>query len=75
MFSFRSKTLNDIVYHCAHDIVTLIIIGRRRTAAPKTRAPTRVNLANPIAIFVIIAWMSVLLSAFIDNAPYTIVAM
>jgi Na+/H+ antiporter NhaD/arsenite permease-like protein len=33
---------------------------------------TRVGLTNPIVVFVIITWMSVLLSAFIDNVPYTI---
>lgn len=33
---------------------------------------TRVGLTNPITVFVIITWMSVLLSAVIDNVPYTI---
>ncbi len=33
---------------------------------------TRAGLTNPIVVFIIITWMSVLLSAFIDNVPYTI---
>lgn len=33
---------------------------------------TRVGLTNPIVVFVVVTWMSVLLSAFIDNVPYTI---
>ena len=33
---------------------------------------TGIGLTNPIVLFVIITWMSVLLSAFIDNVPYTI---
>ena len=33
---------------------------------------TGIGLTNPIVLFVIITWLSVLLSAFIDNVPYTI---
>ncbi|HEY3276085.1 MAG TPA: SLC13 family permease, partial [Syntrophorhabdaceae bacterium] len=33
---------------------------------------TRVGLTNPIVVFVIITWISVILSAVIDNVPYTI---
>jgi len=32
----------------------------------------RIGLTNPIMVFWIITWMSVLLSAFIDNVPYTV---